>query len=123
MPTIRIRKRALIRNFGDAAGYAPRMDGMRASVIGAAEVFQRLRGSINVGAVQAGARKPFRFLLCGDPALISELRRLLLDGHDADGYVSLDAAATTETIDPGAGRRIDTVDARCVIFLGRAGDR
>jgi uncharacterized protein (DUF697 family) len=99
------------------------MNGMGASVIGAAEVFQRLRGSINVGAVQAGARKPFRFLLCGDPALMSELRSLLLDGQGADGYVPMDAAATLETIDPSAGRTIDTSDARCVIFLGRAGDR
>ena len=57
------------------------MDGMRASALGAAEVFQRLRGTINVGAVHAGARKPFRFFLCGDPALMSELRGLLLDGH------------------------------------------
>jgi uncharacterized protein (DUF697 family) len=99
------------------------MNAMRASVIGAAEVFQRLRGSINVGAVQAGARKPFRFLLCGDPALMSELRSLLLDGQGADDFVAIEAAATLETIDPTAGRRIDTNDARCVIFLGRAGDR
>jgi uncharacterized protein (DUF697 family) len=99
------------------------MNGMGASVIGAAEVFQRLRGSINVGAVHAGARKSFRFLLCGDPALMSDLRSLLLDGHGADGYVPIEAAATLETIDPAAGRTIDTSDARCVIFLGRAGDR
>ncbi|MGD0475222.1 MAG: hypothetical protein ABSB70_18695 [Candidatus Velthaea sp.] len=96
---------------------------MRASVMGAAEIFQRLRSTINVGAVHAGARKPFRFLLCGDPALMSELRRLLLDGHDDGGFIPLDAAATLETIDPGAGRRIDIDDARCVIFLGRVGDR
>ncbi len=96
---------------------------MRASVIGAAEVFQRLRGTINVGAVQAGARRPFRFLLCGDPALMSDLRALLLDGQGTEDFVAIDAAATLETIDPSAGRRIDTSDARCVIFLGRAGDR
>jgi uncharacterized protein (DUF697 family) len=100
------------------------MDGsMRASVMGAAEIFQRLRSTINVGAVHAGARMPFRFLLCGDPALMSELRRLLLDGHDDGGFIPLDAAATLETIDPGAGRRIYIDDARCVIFLGRVGDR
>jgi uncharacterized protein (DUF697 family) len=99
------------------------MNDMRASVIGAAEVFQRLRGSINVGAVQAGARKPFRFLLCGDPALMSDLRSLLLDGHGADGFIPIDAAATLETIDPAGGRKIDTSDARCVLFLGRRGDR
>jgi uncharacterized protein (DUF697 family) len=99
------------------------MNGMGASVAGAAEVFSRLRGSINVGQVQAGARKPFRFLLCGDPALMSELRGLLLDGQGAAEFVPLEAAATLETIDPAAGRTIDTSDARCVIFLGRAGDR
>lgn len=98
------------------------MNEMRASVIGAAEVFQRLRGSINVGAVQAGARKPFRFLLCGDPALMSELRSILLDGHGAEDFIPIDAAATLETIDPAGGRRIETTDARCVIFLGRPGD-
>ncbi len=99
------------------------MNEMRASVIGAAEVFQRLRGSINVGAVQAGARKPFRFFLCGDPALIAGLRALLLDGHGADGFIPIDAAAVLETLDSGAGRKVDTSDARCVIFLGRPGDR
>jgi uncharacterized protein (DUF697 family) len=54
---------------------------------------------------------------------MSELRSLLLDGHGAEGYVPIDAAATLETIDPAAGRTIDTSDARCVIFLGRLGDR
>lgn len=96
---------------------------MGASVVGAAEVFQRLRGSINVGAVQAGARKPFRFLLCGDPALMSDLRALLLDPHGDESFVPIEAAATLETIDPALGRTINTVDARCVIFLGRVGDR
>ena len=99
------------------------MNGMGASVAGAAEVFSRLRGSINVGQVQAGARKPFRFLLCGDPALMSDLRGLLLDGQGSAGFVPIEAAATLETIDPAASRTIDTSDARCVIFLGRAGDR
>ena len=96
---------------------------MRASVLGAAEVFSRLRGSLNVGAVHAGARKPFRFFLCGDPALIADLRALLLDGHGADGFVTLDAAQTLETIDPAKSRVLETSDARCVIFLGRLGDR
>ncbi len=43
------------------------------------------------------SRKPFRFLLCGDPALIAELRALLLSGHD-DGATPLDAAACLETV-------------------------
>ena len=33
---------------------------------------------IDVRAIGAHVRKPFRFLLCGDPALIAELRALLL---------------------------------------------
>jgi uncharacterized protein (DUF697 family) len=111
------------RNFRDVPGYAAGMSEMRASVLGAADVFQRLRGSINVGAVHAGARKPFRFLLCGDPALMSDLRALLLDGHGDAAFVPIDAAATLETIDPAAGRTLDTSDARCVIFLARPGDR
>jgi uncharacterized protein (DUF697 family) len=96
---------------------------MRSSVLGAAQLFAHLRGTLNVGAVHAGARKPFRFFLCGDPALISELRALLLDGHEAEGFVPLDAAATLETIDPGRSHTLDTADARCVLFLGRVGDR
>jgi len=96
---------------------------MNASVLGAAETFARLRGSLNIGAVHAGARKPFRFLLCGDPALVAELRALLLDDQGADGYVASDAAHTLETIDPNRTRTLDTLDARSVIFLGRASDR
>jgi uncharacterized protein (DUF697 family) len=99
------------------------MTSMRSSVLGAAQLFQHLRGTINLGAVHAGARKPFRFFLCGDPALVSELRALLLDDHGADGFEPLDAAATLETIDPQGPRTIDASDARCVIFLGRTGDR
>ena len=92
----------------------------QAGVMGAADVFNKLRSSINVGAVRAQTRAPFRFLLCGDPGLISELRSLLLAGGD-DEFIPLDAAATLETIDPG--RPVDTNDARAIVFLGRIGDR
>ena len=94
---------------------------MRASVLGAADVFQRLRGSVNVGAVHAGARKPFRFFLCGDLGLVGELRSLLLSG-EAEGFDRMTAAALLETIDPNQ-RVLDTSEARAVIFLGRTGDR
>ena len=58
----------------------------------AAAVFERLRGSLNVNAVHAGARRPFKFFLCGDPALTSALRAVLLSGQDGD----VDRAATEE---------------------------
>ncbi len=88
---------------------------------GAAEVFSVLRSGVNVKAVDAQTRKPFRFFLYGDPALISELRNLFLAGHGSQ-YIPLDAAATLETLDP---RRpvMPGNDARCIIALVRAGDR
>ena len=97
------------------------MNSMRASVLGAADIFQRLRSSLNVGAVHAGARKPFRFFLCGDLGLVGELRGLLLSG-EAEGFDRITAATLLETIDP-AQRVLDTSEARAVIFLGRTGDR
>ncbi|HZO93798.1 MAG TPA: hypothetical protein VFB22_08495 [Candidatus Baltobacteraceae bacterium] len=86
----------------------------------AAAVFERLRGSLNVGAVHAGARRPFKFFLCGDPGLMSELRRLLLAGHPGD-TIPPEAAATLETLD--VERAVDTTDARAVICVARATDR
>ncbi len=44
----------------------------------AAGLYERLRASLNVGAVHAGARRPFKFFLCGDPALLGSLRAVLL---------------------------------------------
>jgi uncharacterized protein (DUF697 family) len=74
-------------------------------------------------AAQASAetRRPFRFFLCGDPALVSELRSTLLWGHDG-AFVPLDAASTLETIDPSRRAAVVTSDVRCTIFLGRPGD-
>jgi uncharacterized protein (DUF697 family) len=88
--------------------------------IGAAEVMEIARRQVRAYATKSDARKPFRFLLCGDPAFIAELRAMLLRGHD-DGTIPLDAAATLETIDPSRQTVIGS-DARCVIFLGRSGD-
>jgi uncharacterized protein (DUF697 family) len=96
---------------------------MRSAVFGAAETYRRLRGTLNTGAVHAGARRPFRFLLCGDPAVVAELRAALLAGSGPDDVLSLDAAATLETIDTTGSRPIDTLDARCIVFCGRTGDR
>jgi uncharacterized protein (DUF697 family) len=86
----------------------------------AGNVIRLLRTGTNAKSVHADSRKPFRFLLCGDPGLIAELRRTLLAGHD--GFVPLDAAATLETIDISAGRTIVTEDAKCILFLGRGSD-
>ncbi|HXP91928.1 MAG TPA: hypothetical protein VN905_00525 [Candidatus Binatia bacterium] len=85
-----------------------------------AHVFRLLKTGVDTRAVNAQSRKPFRFLLCGDPALVSELRRTFLAGHD--GFVPLDAAATLETIDISAGRTILVEDAKCILFLGRGND-
>jgi uncharacterized protein (DUF697 family) len=85
------------------------------------ELFSILRKRI--GAADAGAevRKPFRFLLCGDPALVAEFRACLLRGPD-DEALPLDAHSTLETIDPPRRPVVLTPEARCVIFLGRRGD-
>jgi uncharacterized protein (DUF697 family) len=86
----------------------------------AAAVFERLRSSLNVGAVQAGARRPFKFFLGGDPALLGTFRAVLLSGHDGDS-IPLEAAATLETL--GFEQTVDTTDARAVIVVARPGDR
>jgi len=91
------------------------------SAIGARDLFRLVRNGIDVKAVHAHTRKPFRFLLCGDPGLIAEFRALLLSGHD-DGSVPLDAAACLETIPPNAPLITEPTEVRVVIFLGRRGD-
>ena len=86
----------------------------------AAAAFERLRGSLNIGAVHAGARRPFKFFVCGDPALLGDLRATLLAGHDGDS-IPPEAAAAFETLD--LQRSVDTSDARAVICVARPGDR
>jgi uncharacterized protein (DUF697 family) len=88
--------------------------------VAAAAVFERLRGSLNPGAVHAGARRPFKFFLLGDPALVSELRATLLAGQDGDS-IPPEASAAFETL--AFDRAVDTSDARAVIVCGRPGDR
>ena len=94
---------------------------MKSNVFGAAQTFNRLRSTLNTGAVHAGARQPFKFLLCGDPALVAAFRSLLLDGTGTD-TVPLEAAAALETITFGGGP-VDLTDARAVLFFGTPADR
>lgn len=89
--------------------------------MGAGELFRMVRKGIDVNAVQAHVRKPFRYLLGGDPALVSEFRMLLLSGHD-DGLVPLDAAACLETLRSDLPLVTDPNEVRLVLFLGRRGD-
>jgi uncharacterized protein (DUF697 family) len=71
-------------------------------------------------AVHAHVRKPFRFLLCGDFALISELRALLLSGHGDS--VPLDAAACLESVFPGSPNVTAPKEVRAIVWVGRHGD-
>ena len=87
---------------------------------GAAELFKLARKSVGATHVHADAHKPFRFLLCGDPALLADFRALLLFSHGLE--VPLDAPSTLETIDPARGATIVGSDARAVILLARPGD-
>jgi uncharacterized protein (DUF697 family) len=86
----------------------------------AVAAFQRLRGSLNAERVHARARQPFKFFVCGDPALLGELRAVLLAGHDGDS-IPAEAAAAFESL--GTQRNIDTGDARAIICVGRSTDR
>lgn len=85
--------------------------------IGARDLFALVRKGIDTKALGAQVRKPFRFLLCGDPALIAQLRALLLSGHP--NVVPPEAAASLETL---SNVPTTTLDARAVIFLGARGD-
>ncbi|HTU71633.1 MAG TPA: hypothetical protein VMF11_15125 [Candidatus Baltobacteraceae bacterium] len=93
-----------------------------ASALGARDLYRLVRNGIDVKGVHAHVRKPFRFLLCGDPALIAQMRTLLLSGHDDDS-VPPDAAACIETITPNAPLITNASEVRAVIFLGQTGDR
>jgi uncharacterized protein (DUF697 family) len=94
---------------------------MKSSVFGAAQTFNRLRSTLNTGAVHAGARQPFKFLLCGDPGMVAAFRALLLTGTGEE-TATLDAPAALETFTPGIGV-VDPTDARAVLFFGELPDR
>ncbi|MGA8100495.1 MAG: hypothetical protein WB810_17720 [Candidatus Cybelea sp.] len=83
-------------------------------------IFTLVRKGIDARAVHVHVRKPFRFLLCGDPALIAEFRALMLSGHDES--VPPDAAACLETIRRDAPLVTNPSEVRAVVFLGRPGD-
>ncbi len=85
-----------------------------------AELLRLVRKGINVKTVHASTRKPFRFYLCGDPALIAEMRGFLLSGSDET--VPPDAPGCLETLSPGTIPPADASEARLVIFMGRRGD-
>ena len=83
------------------------------------DLLRLVRKGIDVKTVHAHTRKPFRFYLCGDPALVAEMRAFLLAGHDET--VPADAAACLETINSGLVPG-PASEARLVLFLGRPGD-
>lgn len=93
-----------------------------ASALGAKDLYKLVRQGIDVRRVHAHIRKPFRFLLCGDPGLIAQMRALLLSGHEHDA-VPDDAAACIETVSPSAPLITAPSEVRVVIFLGHPGDR
>lgn len=85
------------------------------------DILRLVRKGIDVKTVHANTRKPFRFYLCGDPALVAQMRAFLLSGHNEEG-VPPDAAACLETIVPGTVQPAVAGEARLVLFLGRGGD-
>lgn len=87
----------------------------------AGDLLKLVRKGIDVNAVRATTRKPFRFYLCGDPALIAAMRALLLANH-AGSDPPFDAAACLETLVPTGAHVIEPKEARLVLFLGRPGD-
>ncbi len=91
---------------------------MSSAAIGARDLFTLVRKGIDVNAVGAQVKKPFRFLLCGDPGLVADFRSLLLSGHP-DGVLA-EAAACLETIPPQGS--VVSTDARAIVFLGYPGD-
>src|SRR5579863_8528680 len=92
---------------------------MKSTVLGGADFLRRMRGGVDVMSIRAEAKRPFRIFLCGDLALVGELRALLLSGHD--GMIPADAASTLETVFLGQPP-VSTEDAKAVVFLGRPGD-
>jgi uncharacterized protein (DUF697 family) len=86
----------------------------------ARNIFTLVRKGIDARSVHVHVRKPFRFLLCGDPALVAELRGLLLSGYDET--VPPQAAACLETIRPDTPVVTNPGEVRAVIFLGRPGE-
>jgi uncharacterized protein (DUF697 family) len=91
-----------------------------ATAADARNLFALVRKGIDVRAVHVHVRKPFRFLLCGDPSLVAQFRALLLSGHD--DAVPVEAAACLETIRPEAPIVTNPNEVRAIVFLGHPGD-
>jgi uncharacterized protein (DUF697 family) len=91
-----------------------------AATADARNLFTLVRKGIDARSVRVHVRKPFRFLLCGDPALIAEFRALLLSGHE--DTIPPQAAACLETIHPTSPLVTNPSEVRAVVFLGRPGD-
>lgn len=83
-------------------------------------LFSLVRKGIDVRNVHAHVRKPFRFVLAGDPALVASLRALLLSGYD--GPIPPEVAACIETLQVGTPLLADRRELRAAIFVGRRGD-
>jgi len=84
----------------------------------AGDLFKLVRSGLDIRAVQSHVRKPFRFLLHGDPGLVAEMRALLLSGHDDS--VPIDAATCLETIIPGQTLATgDSREIRAILSLSR----
>lgn len=86
-----------------------------------AELLRMVRKGVDVKVVQANVRKPFRYYLCGDPALVAQMRRLLLSGHEGDD-VPFEASACLETLVPGMTLAALAGEARAIVFLGEGAD-
>jgi uncharacterized protein (DUF697 family) len=91
-----------------------------AAAADARRLFTIVRKGIDARAIGVHVRKPFRFLLCGDPALVNEMRALLLSGHD--DLVPPESAACLETIRSEAPLVTNPAEVRAAIFMGRRGD-
>jgi uncharacterized protein (DUF697 family) len=91
-----------------------------AAAADARSIFTLVRKGIDVRSVRLHVRKPFRFLLCGDPALVAELRALLLSGHE--DAVPPQAASCLETIRPASPLVTNPDEVRAIVFLGRPGE-
>ena len=86
-----------------------------------AEIFLRAKSGINIAALRGDVKRPFRILLCGDPALIVDFRATLL--RESHGHrPSLEAAALLETIAPQRRETIVGDDVKLIVFLGRPCD-
>ena len=92
---------------------------MMSGVLGSADFFRRMRGGVDIGAIHADVKRPFRIFLCGDLALVAQMRSTLLSG--GNGTVPSDASATLETLYPGRPT-LTGQDAKAIVFLGHPGD-